>query len=139
MRTEDGAVSPLSEGEIIEAVKESAIFSFDGKSLDRSGNFFLSFSNGELWLKNPTERDLEDMLALAKNLKSRVRGDELETYRSPTESYAHADDSESLANAQRQLKAIKAATRKRQWLLNASVFGFFVLLIVVFWKMGWLA
>jgi hypothetical protein len=138
MRTKDGAAWPLSESEIAEVLKNNAVFSIDGKSLARSGEIFLSFSNGELWLKNPTERDLEDMLALATTLKCRVGGDELETYRSPTESYVHVDDSETLASDQRQLKSIKAATRKRQWLLNASVFGFFVLLMAIFRKMGWL-
>jgi len=138
VRTEGGVASPLSESEISEAVKESAVFAFDGKSLFRSGELFLSFLNGELWLKNPTERDIEDMLALAEKLKSRVRGDELETYRSTTDGYAHPDDSEAIAKDRQQVKAIKAATRKRQWLLNASVIVFFFLLIVVFREMGWL-
>ena len=138
VRTNGEDVSPLSEHEITEAAKESAVLSFDGEFLFKRGDVFLSFSNGELWLKNPGESEIEDMVALASKLKARVRGDELETYRSATESYTHPDDARLLASLQLQTKALKAATKRRQWLLNGSVLAFFVLLIVVFKILGWL-
>ena len=138
VRTGGDRALPLVEREIMEAVEESAGLSFDGTSVFRRGEFFLSFSNGELWLSNPDESDLEEMIGLARRLEARVRGDELETYRSPTESYAHPDDARSLASSELQSKAVKAATRRRQWLLNASVVAFFVSLILLFKVMGWL-
>lgn len=59
--------------------------------------------NGELWTKNPDEYEIEAMLYVAGLLGARVRGDELETYRTPTDTYAHEDDRDLLAirNAER--------------------------------------
>lgn len=138
IRTEAGGVSPLSKSEIDEAVGQSTGLSFDGKSVFRRGEFFLAYADGELWLKNPAAQDLEDMLAMAGRLAARVRGDDLETYRSVTETYSHPDDAKLLADQQRELTALKATTRRRQWLLNGAIIGFFLLLITIFQSMGWL-
>ena len=89
-------------------------------------------------MKNPNEADLEEMIALAKSLGARVRGDELETYSSAHESSIHPDDETRLERDRKQLKEIKSAARKRQWILNGAVFSFFLLLIALFSALGWL-
>ena len=48
------------------------------------------------------------MLDLAAPLGARVRGDEGETYRTPTESYVHPDDA-------RRARADDAAVAARRW------------------------
>lgn len=46
----------------------------------------------ELWAKNPGEPLVEAMIELAGHLGARVRNDDLETLRSPNDSYVHPDD-----------------------------------------------
>lgn len=61
----------------------------------RSGNeagFWLSASDLEITAKEPTEAQTALMIEVAQALEARVRGDNLETYRSPTETYDHPDD-----------------------------------------------
>jgi len=138
IRTDGSAESILTEVEITKALDGDPAYSFDGVLLSRNGQPFLRFFEGELWLKNPSETELEEMIAIANKLGARVRGDEFETYSSVSESYAHADDRGLEEAARIETKRIKAATRKRQWLLNGSIMGFFVLLVIVFKKAGWL-
>jgi hypothetical protein len=55
------------------------------------------FSEGELWTSNPSMPLLEPMIELAGYLGARVRGDELETYRTVDDRYIHPDDRELAA------------------------------------------
>lgn len=50
--------------------------------------------DGELWASNPSEPLLALMIELAGYLDARVRGDELETYRTVDDTYIHPDDRE---------------------------------------------
>ena len=60
----------------------------------------LVWNDGEIWTKVPEADVIAVMLRLAEPLKARVRGDEFETYRSPTETYIHPDDKEAAENAE---------------------------------------
>ena len=57
----------------------------------------LWYSDGELWAKNPSDRGIDAMIALAKKLDARVRGDEYETYLTAAETYTHPDDKDVLS------------------------------------------
>ena len=62
-----------------------------------SGNdsgFWLDADETEMSTKEPTEHQIELMLEVATFLGARVRGDDFETYRTPTETYDHPDDEE---------------------------------------------
>jgi hypothetical protein len=52
----------------------------------------LIWQDGEVWTSNPDERTIQLMLELAEALGARVRGDELETYRTVNETFIHPDD-----------------------------------------------
>lgn len=71
------------------------------------------------------------MLGLADELGARVRGDELETYRTPTETYRHRDDDAQRASDEALVSAMKRRQRIRQWGLNIAVFGFLALLAIL--------
>ena len=98
----------------------------------------LWFSEGELWTKNPSQDTLTTMLEFAAHLGARVRGDELETYRTPTESYSHPDDAQAKDESDAYTRALKRRTRLKSIALHAAIFGIFALLVVVFAKLGWL-
>ncbi len=71
------------------------------------------------------------MIELAGALRARVRGDELETYRTPDESYTHPDDETGVDAATQETQRLIRRTRRRTWALNASIFATFLFL-------GWL-
>jgi hypothetical protein len=98
----------------------------------------LWLSDGELWTKNPSEDTLSTMLQFAAHLGARVRGDELETYRTATESYLHADDVQAKNESDADTRALIRRTRLRSIALHAAIFGGFGLLILLFAKLGWL-
>lgn len=103
IRTHKGQSNPILKVEVEELVnsnpnfqiQESAVGDFDLIFL-KEGNETtrLTFQNGELWTKNPEDEDILVLLEISDKLGkcSRVRGDELETYRTLTETYAHPDD-----------------------------------------------
>ncbi len=56
-------------------------------------DLYAFFRNGEIWANDCNgDEHLIFLIELAKSLKARVRGDELETYKSPTEWYTHPND-----------------------------------------------
>lgn len=103
-RTRDGQPHPITKSEI-----ESFIHSLPGSSIhpdERNKNIlnivisksgkevsWLTFSDdGELWAKNPEEAEIQVMIDIASQLGARVRGDEYETYISPSETYFDKND-----------------------------------------------
>lgn len=66
----------------------------------------LNWQDGEVWTSNPDERTLQAMLDLAEALGARVRGDELETYRSVNETFIHPDDEEDVRLARSSSRAL---------------------------------
>ena len=138
VKTDGTEESSLSAAGITHVIRKNPAYSFDGTVLQSNGKHFLWFRDGELWMKNPNEADLGEMIALAKSLGARVRGDELETYSSAHESFIHPDDETRLERDRKQLEETRSAARKRQWILNGAVFSFFLLLIALFNALGWL-
>ncbi|MCK4706406.1 MAG: hypothetical protein KAT90_13075 [Gammaproteobacteria bacterium] len=120
------------------AISKHTEFSFADNTVLRNGGVFLAFNNGELWLKNPEPTDLNNMLMLANEMGARVRGDEFETYESVNKTFVHPDDVELISSAQQEFKELKRSAKNRTYLLNAKIFSFFVLLILVFYTLGWL-
>ena len=79
--------------------------------------------DGELWARNPSEEFLRLMIELAGLLGARVRGDELETYRTPEETYHHPDDSELIAEAAELSRKMASRQRSRDWLTRFATVG----------------
>jgi hypothetical protein len=98
----------------------------------------LWFSDGELWTKNPSEDTLSTMLEFAAHIGARVRGDELETYRTPTESYLHPDDAEAKSASEAHTGMLIGRTRLKSIALRAAVVGAFALIALLFVKLGFL-
>jgi hypothetical protein len=88
----------------------------------------LVWQNNEIWAKNPDRTTLQLMLDLAAQLGGRVRGDELETYRTPDDWYSHPADADSLARVRLESSRVRRDARRRQIALNAGIFGTFGLL-----------
>lgn len=121
---------------------------FPGWEYDADQNALVSLANedapalwlndGKLWTTNPSEDTLTAMIAFAGHLGARVRGDELETYRTATETYLHPDDTEAKAHSSAKTRALIRRARFKSFVLHVAIFGSFALLVVVFAKLGWL-
>jgi hypothetical protein len=81
----------------------------------------LVLQNGEIWTKNPERETMLVMLELARVLGARVRGDELETYRTPDEWYTHPDDERRIAQAKREAQATRRRTQLASFAWLAGV------------------
>ncbi|KQV53936.1 MULTISPECIES: hypothetical protein [unclassified Duganella] len=79
--------------------------------------------DGELWAKSPSEEFLRLMIDLAGLLGARVRGDELETYRAPDQTYHHPDDSGLIAEAAELSRKMASRQRSRDWLTRFATVG----------------
>ncbi len=91
----------------------------------------LSWQDGRLWAGNPEPETLALMIALAGALGGRVRGDDLESYCSPDETYVHPDDAPEV---EEDLRARALARRRRTWMqfrVHAAIFGTFILLALL--------
>ena len=97
-------------------------------SCDEESPSCLWFSEGELWTRNPDERTIDAMCKLAALLGGRVRGDELETYRSSTESYCHPDDEAEQVETARINKETLIRTKRGTFVMNCCIFGTFLVL-----------
>lgn len=131
IRTGDGKRRPILREEVagvVESRRELRATDGDGGTLDvtiRSrgeDSPVLVWQDGEVWTRNPSVETLQLMIDLATQLDARVRGDELETYRTPAESYVHPDD----AGLVRQ---VKAATKRS--IVRHRLMGFLPVLLMV--------
>ncbi len=129
---------PIARDEVEAAVAAR----FDLTSTPRGDDLELTFSaeggrsplliwqDGEVWTSNPDERTLRVMLELAVSLGARVRGDELETYRSVKETYVHPDDEEAVRIARSTSRRMPWRTRIKGFIpplligLVALAYGF---------------
>ena len=137
LRTKEGRRIPIERGEI-EAVIASHKDLQTTPGRDGELNIttiagghsgpLLIWKDGEIWTKNPDDATMALMLALAATLGARVRSDELETYRTVDETYHHPDDRAELEAAQRETRELIRSTKRKQWALNAVIFGGFLLL-----------
>lgn len=101
LRTQGDQALPIFSGEVIEAVGRMG-----GRLAVMPGNPALWLvrpelgqdseivvcGDGQCWAADPSEALLALMIELAGYLGARVRGDEYETYRSPSEVHIHPDD-----------------------------------------------
>lgn len=117
---------PIQVEELVQAIEGmSGRLRFDGAAQpdplvyaparDEHSEIML-FDDGELWAKNPSEHFLRLMIELAGLLGARVRGDELETYRSVEETYHHPDDREQIEQAAQLSREMARRQRRRDWI-----------------------
>lgn len=109
LRTERGKPKPITREELAAAVPKLAGWEFAPEpdvltyNADDEPPLWLQYhpDDGELWMKagveNCTEEGFKPLLALAAALSARLRGDEMETYRTFNDSYTHPDDEAELA------------------------------------------
>ena len=143
LRTEGGRAIPITKEEVLKLAAAFPAWRYDEDqdalvSLEGAEAPALWFSDGELWTKNPSRETLEAMLQFAKYIRGRVRGDELETYRTPTESYLHPDDATAKAESDAYGQALVRRMRIKQWTFNALLLGGFVAVILFLKRMGFL-
>ena len=144
LRTKGKRTVPISMEEVLALPAVFPQWKYDADqeglvSLDeREDAPALWFSDGELWTSNPSDETLTAMIAIADHLGARVRGDEMETYRTATESYLHPDDVDAKAESDAETRALLRRTRMKTLILNAAIFGFFVLLALLLKWLGFL-
>jgi hypothetical protein len=136
-RTINGTQVPINEEEIAAVTNGSSRFQalkdVNGESIieivtGSDPNPCVWYSDGELWTKNPDEATLDGMCELASLLGARVRGDELETYRSSSDVYLHPDDADARAEALKTTKEIVRQTKRRSFVVHFCIFGTLLLL-----------
>ena len=136
--------APIKRDEVIALASASREWKYDSEQdalvfrHDNTEAIALWFSYGEIWTKNPSEETITKMISIADKLKARVRGDEMETYRSATETYIHPEDAREKASADAEAEASAWRFRLRQWLFNAALMGTFLLVILFLKWVGFL-
>jgi predicted Zn-dependent protease len=137
VRTRGGQQIPITEEEILSAINSSSIFKADRDVRNEfivtitTGNDLppcLWYSDGELWAKNPDDQTVDCMCELAAILGARVRGDELETYRSSSDVYLHPDDEAVRTLNYRTSRDTARRSKRRSLILNLSLAGLVLLL-----------
>lgn len=138
LRTSASRVDPIGRDAFIRAFCEEEAFRDSASSDDEfvfvlpdGSTARLRFLDGEAWTANPDEAMIELMLRIADRLGARVRGDELETYRSPSETYCHPDDRRAQDAATKECDAIVRRTRRKNLLVNGAIFAVFVVIGVI--------
>jgi hypothetical protein len=125
LRTKNGQPSPISEIDVIAALKNSPQWIYEKSSSSATlsqpdkDDVCLWLQDGELWTKNPDERGIDAMITLANLLDARVRGDELETYRTSTETYVHPDDQAAAKQAQQINQGYARRARRRNFVFRS--------------------
>ena len=141
LRTDQGKQLPISLGEVVSAASSidgwryldsSQTFEFQGKN----GSCTLWYQDGELWTKNPEEWQLGVMVALAKRLNARVRGDEWETYDETGNAFQHPDDIPLRKEGETRSTELLAKSMQEQRFIRNAIVGFFVVLGVVGFLIG---
>jgi len=143
LRTKNGQPSPISEMDVIAALKNDPRWIYEKSSSSATlsepdkNDICLWLKDGELWTKNPDERGIDTMITLANLLDARVRGDELETYRTSTETYSHPDD-QAAANQAQQINDGYARRARRRHLIFRSYQVLALLTLIVLAAMHFL-
>lgn len=133
LHTQAGQVRPIDQDELVAAVdRMTGRLAVEpaaqggpqvvepGKGQDSE---VMHFQDGALWAQNPSEPFLGLMIELANLLGARVRGDELETYRTPHDTYQHPDDRAAIAAAQAVSHKLIRKRRRANWLVPALTVG----------------
>lgn len=137
LRTSNGVQTPITEDEISTAIRGSSKFQslkdVNGEPIveidtGTHPNPCVWHCDGELWTKNPDEATIDGMCELASLLGGRVRGDELESYRSASDFYYHPDDADARAEALKTTKEVARQTKQRSFVVHFWIFGSLLLL-----------
>jgi len=145
LRTNGKRTIPITKEEVVGLAKAFPEWKYDVDqnalvSVDESDEApALWFSDGELWTKNPSNDTLTSMLALAKHLGARVRGDEHETYRTANDTYLHPDDAETTEEPEADLRVWRRRERLKLWSIRAAVVGVAALLGFLLKKFGFIS
>lgn len=144
LRTIDGQLHPLSREEIHAALDgmegRLAAEHSDGGELrlfrpaQGRASEIMVLQDGELWAKNPGKTFLALMLELAAKLEARVRGDELETYRTPDMTYAHPDDLPLIEAARVETRQKVRRIQRQGWIVRLAAVGA-ALLLAYLWRL----
>lgn len=141
LRTDQGKQLPISLEEAVSAtssidgwryIESPPTFEFHGKE----DSCMLWYQDGELWTKNPEEWQLGLMVALAKRLNARVRGDEWETYDETGKSFQHPDDIPFRKEGEARSTELLAKSMQEQRFFRNAIVAFFVVLGVVGFFIG---
>ncbi len=140
IRSQAGQPIAITEDEIRSALQDSPLFR---TAEDAQGEFIVEIvvgesphpclwiTDGELWTKNPDDEIVDAMCVLARRLGGRVRGDELETYKSSSDFYLHPDDVVLRQEADLLTKETIRETRRKSALLNWYIAGFFIVMAMI--------
>ena len=139
LRTENGEKTLIGRDEVIRAVEADEELEWRDAGERRidiliagtSPGRALYWSEGEVWMEDPGERDLDRMLRLAARLGARVRGDELETYRAPGDTYTHPEDEAELQRATWASRQMLHGTKVGQALLFLGIMAVFAFLVLL--------
>jgi hypothetical protein len=121
LRTAEGRKQPIRRDELASVVAARADLQLEEgprRSLIRTGagpEPVLVYQDGEIWARDPARATVELMLELASVLGARVRGDELETYRTPDDTFTHPDDRRAIAEAKASVRRMRAKARLVSW------------------------
>ena len=141
LRTDKGKQLPISLEEIVSTtsgidgwryLESPPTFEFHGKE----GSCTPWYQDGELWTKNPEEWQLGVMVALAKRLNARVRGDEWETYDETGNAFQHPDDIPLRKEGEARSTELLAKSMQEQKFIRNAIVGFFVVLGVIGYFIG---
>ena len=96
----------------------------------------LFWDDGWLWTAQPDEPALEVLIAVAAQLGARVRGDELETYRTVDDTYTHPDDRAQAQRASELSEVLyrRSRRRRRLMLVGLTVVPPVAALLFQYWK-----
>lgn len=147
-RTRDGQLHPITKSEI-----ESLIESLPGSSIHpdvRNKNIlniviskggkevsWLTFNNeGELWAKNPEEAEIQVMIDIASQLGARVRGDDFETYISPSKTYFDKNDLNEKEKAEAESVELLRSAGQTQLNIKRAIILFFIVLGAIAFIIG---
>lgn len=140
VRTAGGKAFPLSLHEVERVPLAFDVWKYDTlqSALVKESKDIpvLWFKDGELWTRNPDDATVADMIWISDHIGARVRGDELETYRSATETYIHPEDIAKKAKADEMGRALVQSFTRNSFLLNVAIFGSFALLVFALSKLA---
>ena len=139
LRTRGQLELPLTEDEVQSAVAGFKYLNTRKNSrglveivgADNDDSFVFTLIEGQIVAKNPSHDHLQLLIDLARTLDARVRGDEMETYCSPTETFLHEDDCEEINKIQADVAFRRKRARLSQLRLNLILFSVALLLVIV--------
>ena len=138
LKTDKNRKIPIDFNELELLVSSFNGLKFENDVLCVDGVPFVWLDNGILWCKNPDESKIDLMVRFADRIGARVRGEYYETYRSGHSAYTHPDDIELIEAAKVASQSLRRSTKRKSIVLNAVIFGSFLLIVGMFKFLGWL-